>query len=257
MTKEAIDALRSEHATIVAAAEGWSEDEWNSPSACEGWTVKHLIAHMNTTFMSVVDPSGLPDVDASLPFERQLHERALILGAASSDEVLTKYRDLGKQAADALEGLQAIDTPIDVPGLGNFPMQLLANAFAFDAYTHLRVDLLKPRGPLETEVPSSVDTQLSAAMDWLIAGLPQMSRETLQPITDTVNLEIEGPGGRTINVTAGEVNEGASPDAKATIRTTSADLVLWGTKRESPEGLVTIEGDQELGKAFANAVHVF
>jgi uncharacterized protein (TIGR03083 family) len=257
MTKEAVDALRSEHAAIVGMAEGWGPDEWKAQSACEGWTVKDVLTHMTTTFQSVVDPASLPEVDGSLPFERQLHERALALSDLSTDEVVTRYRDLGKQATDALEGLQALDAPIDVPSLGTYPMHLLANAFAFDAYTHLRADLLKPRGPLVAEAPPATDAHFNASMDWMFAGMPQMSAATLEPITDTINLTIEGPAARTVNVTAGKVEDGASPGAAATIKTTAADFVLWATKRESPEGLITIEGDEAAGMRFAQALHIF
>jgi uncharacterized protein (TIGR03083 family) len=257
MTKEAVEVLRTEHAAILEAAEGWTPEQWAAPSACEGWRVQDVLTHMTQTFQSVTDPSALPARDEALPFERQLDQMAAALADLPPDEVLIRYRDIGKQAADALEGLQALDSPIDVPGLGSYPLHLIANAYAFDAYTHFRIDLLQPRGPLDGEAPPATDAHMNAAMDWMFAALPQMSSERLAPIAETVNLTIEGPGARTVNVTAGSVADGPSADAKATVTSTAADFVLWATKREPAEGRVKIEGDHAIGKAFADALHVF
>ena len=257
MTQEAVEALRTEHDTILAAAESWAPDQWEAPSACAGWRVQDLMVHMATVLQQVVDPSTLPPVDQSLPFERQLDQMVDALRELTPDEALSRYRDVGKRAIDALEGLQAMDSPIDLGELGTFPLHMLANAYAFDAYTHMRADLLKPRGPIDGEVPPATDGQLNASMDWMFTGMPTMSRATLEPIKETVNMSIDGPGARTVNVTAGSVEEGSSPDAAATITSTAPDFVLWATKRESPDGRVRIEGDQEVGKRFAEALNIF
>ena len=60
--------------------------------------------------------------------------------------MLADYRTLGEQALAGLEGLQGVEETMDLGDLGTHPMHLIANAFAFDHYTHIRVDVLAPVG---------------------------------------------------------------------------------------------------------------
>ena len=47
--------------------------------------------------------------------------------------------------------------------------------FSFDFYTHLRWDVLAPRGPLTGhDVPAPDEVRLKPAVGWLLAGIPRM-----------------------------------------------------------------------------------
>lgn len=261
MTKQAMAGLEADHKAILDLAATLTPEEWEAPSSCEGWRVQDVIAHLSATFSALVDRGSLPETPADEPLERQQDRFVDALRALSSAEILERYRALGEQALTVLAGLQDNDTVIPLGDLGSHPLHLLANTFAFDHYTHLRIDLLQPFGPLDRQAPDADADHLSAVTDWMLAGLPQMSADRLAPLGTTVNLVIEGPGGRTVAArstgTDVSIDEGAASDAVATVTTTVPELVRWGTRRADWRDLVRIEGDEAAAAAFCAAFHVF
>jgi uncharacterized protein (TIGR03083 family) len=247
MTTAAVDALRADHDALAAIAGTLTAEEWVAPSACEGWAVRDVLGHMTQLFRQVVDPGALPPPDPSGSTERTQDRWVEALRARPVDEVVADYRRLGEQAIAALAGLQGNDTPIDLGDLGTHPMHLVANAFSFDHYTHIRADLLSPRGPLDRPAPAADERHLAAAADWIVAGIPQMSPGAVR---EPVELVLTGPGGRAARLGEGE------PVVR--VRSSVADLVLWSTGRRSWRDLeVTFDGDADAGARFCDAVHVF
>lgn len=159
------------------------------------------------------------------------------------------------EAATTVDGLDptaANDTPMDLGDLGTYPMGMIANAFSFDHYTHLRADIFGPVGPLGT-APESDALRLGPAMDWMVAGIPQMCTEALASIPSPVTLDLTGPGGRTVTFPAD-----APGDSVATVTTPTTDFVLWGTKRRDWRELdVALDGDVEIATGFCDAIRVF
>lgn len=48
------DTVTAERRALVERLESLTDDEWETPSLCTGWTVKHVLAHLVTSFeMSV------------------------------------------------------------------------------------------------------------------------------------------------------------------------------------------------------------
>ncbi|MDQ1404115.1 MAG: hypothetical protein QOG03_2431 [Actinomycetota bacterium] len=261
MTKQAVAGLESDYDAILALAGTFTAEEWARPSSCSGWRVQDVIAHLSATFQSLVDRGSLPETPPDEPVERQQDRFVDSLRGLSSAEILDRYRVLGEQAIIVLAGLQDNDAVVPVGGLGSYPLHLVANAFTFDHYTHLRSDLLKPFGPLDRSAPEAGDDHLGAVVDWMIAGLPQMSAEALGRLTSTVNLVLDGPGARavTFRCTDGgvDVADGQADDADATVTSSTADYVRWGTGRASWRDAVRIEGDADAAAAFCDAAHVF
>jgi uncharacterized protein (TIGR03083 family) len=248
MTTAAVDALRTDHHALAELAGTFSDEEWNAPSACDGWAVRDVIGHMTQLFRQVVDPTSLPPADESGSTERTQDRWVEALRDVPVDDVLGEYRALGEQAIAALEGLQSLDAPMDLGDLGTHPLHLIANAFSFDHYTHIRVDLLAPTGPIDRPAPPADERHLEAAADWIVAGIPQMSPAA---VAEPVDLVLTGPGGRTAHL-------GPDGDAVATVTSSIPDLVLWSTGRRSWRDLdVAIAGDADAGARFCDAVHVF
>src|SRR4051794_32773805 len=108
MTTAAIDALRSDHQALVALAATFTADDWATPSACDGWSVKDLLGHMTQLFRLVVDPAGLPEADPA-GTERTQDRYVDALRDVPVEQVMAEYRTLGEQAIEALSGLQEID----------------------------------------------------------------------------------------------------------------------------------------------------
>jgi hypothetical protein len=167
------------------------------------------------------------------------------------EEVVEQYVTLGQVAIARLRAVQDLTDPIDLGDLGTHPIHLVADAFAFDHYLHIRADLCAPRGPLAMPAPPSNDRQLGPVIGWMVTAIPQMNAAELGWLDTRVELELRGPGGRR----ASFGGEGADV---VTISSSTADFVLWGTKREDWRDLdVRIDGDAVVGERFCDAVRAF
>jgi uncharacterized protein (TIGR03083 family) len=254
MTVAAVEALRADHQALSALAGTFTAEEWAAPSACDGWAVRDVLVHMNQLFRQLVDPSSLPPGDPSGLTERTMDVWVEARRDQPTDEVLADYRALGGQAVAFLATIQDQDNPLDLGDLGTHPLHLVANAFSFDHYTHIRADLLGPEGPLDRPAPPTDEAHLAAAADWIVAGIPQMSPAA---ITAPIDLVLTGPGGRTVRFGgAGEGDDNSEP--AATVTSSVDDLVRWSSGRRSWKELdVTITGDHAAGAHFCDTVHVF
>ena len=249
---DAVDALRADSEALVAAASKFTPAEWATPSSCAGWTVQDVVAHMSALWRQITDPGSLPPADPSGATERTQDRWVEAMRSMSGADVLAAYQAHAENAMTGLESLRGNDSPMDLGDLGTYPMGMIANAFSFDHYTHLRADIFGPVGPIGT-APESDALRLGPAMDWMVAGIPQMCTEALGNIAGPVTLDLTGPGGRTVTFPTA-----APGDSAATVTTPTTDFVLWGTKRRDWRELdVALDGDVETGTAFCDAIRVF
>lgn len=260
---DAVDALRADHDALAETAAAFSLQEWSTPSSCVGWSVQDVVAHMAQLFRQLVDPASLPAGDPSGSTERTQDRWVEAMRGVPAVDVLVAYRDLGAQALEVLAGLRGNDSPIDLGDLGTHPLHRVANAYSFDHFTHIRTDILGPLGPIDAPAPPWDELRLGPAMDWMLGGLPTMSRDALAWLDVDIELELTGAGGRIVHVSptsngAVGVGEAASGAAVARITSSTADFVLWATKRRDWRDLeVDITGDEKAGIRFADAVKVF
>ena len=208
------------------------------------------IRDSDNLFRLVTDPASLPRTDASDGTEATQHKLVEARRGRASVDVLEGYRATAASALAVLETLQGIDDPIDLGDLGKHPTHLVANAFAFDHYTHIRADVLGPIGPLDSLAPPADTLRLGAALDWMIAGFPQMNAEALSAVAGPVSVTLTGPAARTQRF----LGEG---DPVASVTSSSEAFVLWATRRRPwRDSDVVIAGDMEVGAAFCDALHV-
>lgn len=253
MSREAVDALRAERDEVLALARSLSPEEWVTPSDCDGWRVQDVIAHMTMGMRQVVDPASVP-VSDSHDVEQDMELGVATRKDWSPDAVIADYEAISAQAIDVFASLQdepLASTIIPMKNLGSHPMHLVPNAFAFDHYCHLRVDILKPIGPIDRPAPPSDELRLAPTIEWMLAGLPQMCEDALtKVVTAPVRIELTGLGGRSLTL-------GGDGDIAATIRSSTHDFVVWGTQRRPWRDYhVTIDGDTELGAAVADNINV-
>jgi uncharacterized protein (TIGR03083 family) len=247
MTTAAVDALRADHRYLTDIAATFTAEEWAAQSGCPGWSVQDLVAHMTQLFKLVTDPASLPELDPAGTEATQERYVAALRGS-TPEEVLAAYWTLGEQAVAGLELVQGVEDPLDMGDLGTHPLHLGANAFAFDHYTHIRVDLLAPTGPIERPAPPTTETHLDATADWIIAALPQMTPEA---VVAPIELRLVGPAGRTVRFGP---DDGADP--VATITSSIDAMVRWATGRADGLELVEVDGDEAAAKHFLEHVHV-
>ena len=264
MSQQAVDGFRAEREEMLSTFKGLSEEEWNAPSDCAGWTNRDVLAHLACTLHGVVDPAFLADLSggAEAAMEAGVEERR----SWPIADVIAEYETYSAQAADTFELLQGEgigDAPITMPELGTHPMKALAGCFLFDSYTHYRHDLLAPTGSVDRPQPERDEQRLRPTMEWMLAGLPWMCEDALGPVVDRpIVLVLDGPGGGTWTIAPGGddgrvlVTEVDTPGAAATIRSGTHDFVVWGTTRRPYRDFVKLEGDEDYAIAFLDCVNI-
>jgi hypothetical protein len=145
--------------------------------------------------------------------------------------------------------------------LGTYPLHALADAFAFDMWCHLYVDLLSPGGPVQRDVPEPEDEVLGPGIGWMLAGLPQMCPEVSVVVDRPLALTLTGPGGGSWTLqpddgTPVRIVEGGQPDAAAMVTSSAVDFVLWGTTRVPWRDCVTVDGDAAYAEKVLDAINI-
>jgi uncharacterized protein (TIGR03083 family) len=267
MTTQAVDALRIIHEHLRTVLTGLSDDEWGAPSACEGWRVQDVLAHVTSNQKEFVDPTPPPDE----PMPAMTAEQAMeALVAPRRDwtpsELLAEYDRYADAWLDGLDAMQTeptASTMVPLADLGTYPMHMLANAYAFDHYCHLRVDLLQPTGPLAVDIGEVSDKELRPGIQWMLAGIPQMQPGVLPPVvTRPLGLRLTGPGGGewTVRSTGGgepalTIERGIATVA-ATVESSAHDFVRWGTQRCDWRDCCTVTGDETYAAVVLDTLNI-
>jgi uncharacterized protein (TIGR03083 family) len=264
MSQQGVAGLAAERASMIEILDSLSEAEWNAPSACAGWAVRDVVAHMASILHGVVDPTKMPDVTGGT-------EAAMELPVAERrswtiEEVLDEYKTYSEQAAAVFTMAQdppLSETMLPLGDLGTHPMSMFASTFCFDAYCHLRHDILAPDGPIDRPEPPREGTRVGAVIEWMLAGLPWMSQRSLTIVDRPFVLRLTGPGGGEWTVAPGGeegrvlVTAGAAPDAAAVITSDAHEFVAWATHRRPWAECVSIEGDEPYASTVLDAIHIF
>ena len=267
MTKEAVDALGQMHGEIKRLMHEVTAEQWSMPSACEGWRVQDVLAHMSSNMKEAVDPTE-PSPDAPPPPEKAEEMVAAMVTARDDwtpQQLLVEYDTYVDGWIAGLSAMQ--EEPIastvgPLADLGEYPMHMVANAFAFDHYCHLWIDLLGPDGPLESSTSEPPHEMMRPGIDWMIAGLPRMQpTEMAATITQPLRLELTGPGGGSWLLAPASDGGLVSADevdgaAVATISSSAHDFVSWGTQRSSWRDHCAIDGDASAAEAFLDALNI-
>ena len=264
MSELAVQGFRAERDSILEVAKGLTEDEWNGPSDCEGWAIRDVYAHMASTLHGVVDPAFMPDMSAGTEasMESPVRERR----KWTIEQVVDEYETYSAQAAEVFASVQTAplaETMLPMGELGTHPMAMLPATFLFDAYCHLRNDVLTPNGSVDRAQPPRDEQRLGPTIEWMLAGLPWMNEDTLRPIVDRpMMLVLEGAGGGTWTIAPGgaegrvAVSEGEDASSVATARSQSHDFVIWGTQRRPYDEFVKISGDEAYARAVLDVVNI-
>ncbi|KAA0235297.1 MAG: hypothetical protein JJLCMIEE_01632 [Acidimicrobiales bacterium] len=261
-------ALEAERLEVLRLGGSLTDDEWNLPSDCEGWTVKDVLAHLVSVFH--IDLATLKVLAAHRDgndVERINDQLVELRASSSAGEILGEYERWSRRAMRVMSLLQRRplrDLTVGMGGLGRHPLRLLANAIVFDHYVHLRYDILAPTGPVDRPQPPHDGLRLEPIVEWCTSGLPQMSGPALYAVTAPVTLDLRGPGGGTWvyepprgGEKVGTVSPGGSTGVAATIRSTTDEFLVWGTRRRDWHTReVEIDGDKDLAERFLDNVNI-
>ena len=174
------------------------------------------------------------------------------------DEYL-QYCDAAVAGLTALQDEPLASSTTPMADLGTYQLHQMADAFAFDHYCHLRVDLLAPTGPLKRDLPPVDDALAGPAVGWMLIGLPQMQPDLVKSLSAPITLKLTGPGGGSWRIVpqGGEivVTEEAGPSV-ATVTSGAHDFVLWGTTRTKWRDACTVDGDAGVVATFLDALNI-
>jgi uncharacterized protein (TIGR03083 family) len=261
VTTAGADAARVLAERYADVVESLTAPEWNQPSRCAGWTVRDLVAHTGSNFRVVVEP---PDTPADPGMTAEALQEALVRDRAawSAEEVAAEflqYREPAVQVFAALQEEPTASAPMTLSDLGTYPTHTLADAFAFDLWCHLYVDLLAPEGPVRREVDSTEDEILRPGIGWMLTGLPQMCPPVGAVLDKPLGLRLTGPGGGEWSIGPGEpfpVVTAGLTDVAATVTSAATDFVLWGTKRSDWRTATKVEGDEAYAATVLDALNI-
>jgi uncharacterized protein (TIGR03083 family) len=270
MSADAVEGLRINIDELRGVLDTLSAEEWEAPSACDGWRIQDVVAHMNSSAKLMTGNAAPPAVDGDLPGAEDMAE---LLIADAKTWPWTKVREEFDTYTDgflaALEAMQAepiASAEANLGDLGVHPTHILANAFCFDTYCHLRHDMVGPATGVDRALPEPTDLHIRPGVDWMLAGLPQMCTAALAPVaTAPIRLELTGPGGGTWVlgavgddglVTVAEVDAAAETDTDATVSSSAHDFVSWATKRSAWSDACTVTGDEALAAGVLDAINI-
>ena len=234
----AVDALATDRVELLNICSELDAESWGSESGCPGWSVKDVVAHMGALFWAALDPSVLPDT-TGLGTEQAQEMYVRSRRELSGPEVLDDYATVSEKALALLDQLAGADFEMELGDLGTYPARLVPKAFCFDHYTHIRLDLFAPRGPLLGQAPTSDELRVVPTLDWIAAAVSQQNRALLESSPSiAANVVITGTGARTI-----QIGNSSGPEF-ATVRSDAETCVRWITQRAPWAELeVEMEGD--------------
>lgn len=264
MTRQGVESARLSCAQLDSIIDLLDDEQWNTPSACAGWRVIDVVAHLAALAHEAVDPPGL---DPSLPKVRERYHDLRVdqRRGWSHAEVVDEWRTYTPRQLELMgsgqDGAKA-DDPVDVSGLGTYPRHLLANTMAFNVFCHLRNDVLAPDGPLPYALPEPTHGQVAPAVEFMLAGIPQMQDPEL---TATVGaplvLELTGLGGTTVTFLPADrpgrrlsVVPGANGSIR--IRSTAIDFIAWGTTRKRWRDYCVVTGHESAATPFLDCLNI-
>jgi uncharacterized protein (TIGR03083 family) len=264
MTRAGLDAARLSVEDLETIIPMVTDEQWEQPSACEGWRVIDVVAHLAALATEAVDP---PKPDPSWPKVRERYHDMRVdeRRGWSHSQVLDEWHRSSPQQIALLEKGQdekVADDPINVTGLGVYPRHLLANTMAFNVFCHLRNDMLAPDGPLPYKLPDATTAEVGPAVEFMIAGIPQMQGpELTATVGEPLVLELTGPGATTVTVMpaasdGGQLTVQSGAHGTTRISSTALDFINWGTTRKPWRDYCEVTGDAASAARFLDCLNI-
>jgi uncharacterized protein (TIGR03083 family) len=261
---EATEALAQQYRDVV---ESLAEDEWAQPSLCTGWRIQDLVAHTGSNWHVLVEPPIAETndrVEPAPPMTAEQLQESLVDARRnwSADQVRGEWLAYVDGALGALKAMQTepvASADMTLSDLGTYSCHLLADAFAFDLYCHLHVDLLAPTGPVSRSLPAITDDLLTPGIGWMLAGLPQMCPPVAAVLDRPLGLVLTGPGGGSWTLQPGTpfvAVESGLQDPAATVTSPATDFVIWGTKRSDWRPTSSVDGDKAYAATVLDAMNI-
>jgi uncharacterized protein (TIGR03083 family) len=235
--KDVAEGIRAEREALVAYLEDLPEAAWDKPSACDGWTVRDMVAHLIGNAKDVaeqnVEGAGSPEYN-----QRQVDERA----GRSPAELLEEWAVQGPLLE---QGILALDDDfwnapyLELGTVGEAVQRLLE-----DIWVHA-MDIRLPLGEEATTGPG-----LDATFDTMAREL-KIRCPRLAPDVGKVAIEADGYSRSvTIGDGSGHVKVAGDPVTLALVGTGRISL-----ERAADDSVITVEPSIPAG--FADAFNIY
>jgi uncharacterized protein (TIGR03083 family) len=254
--------MRAAGEDLLEVAAALTPAQWDTESAATGWSVKDVLIHVGTALefvQAVVGGAEAPPLGTEELNDIVVAEHRDWTTAATLELLRTQI----PAAIDTFATLQAepmASTQTQILDLGTYPLHAITDMFTFDLVTHLRYDILGPRGPIPLQAADFDDVRLTPTITWLASGLEQMQPDLAAHVTAPIAVQLTGPGGRRLLLRSDGgalmVAESVEAPAAATILSTTQDFVAWSTKRVPWEAVTRIEGDERVAVDFLDHVNL-
>lgn len=264
MSHAGITGMRCAADDIVAVSSDLSEREWQLPSAATGWTVHDVVIHVGAlleVLQAAVRGDAMPDSGIEALNDVMVAQRRDWDTARTLDNLNKQL----EQALPVFSGLQEepmASVPTPMFDLGSHPLHAIADMFTFDMTTHLRYDIVAPRGPISHQLPALDEIRLAPSVSWALGGIPTMQPELARHLTAPLVLRLTGPGSTEVLISANadaitvRPLDSTAHNAAATLTSTSEDFLAWSTTRLPWRQLVSIDGDPTVAAAFLDALNL-
>jgi uncharacterized protein (TIGR03083 family) len=263
VSQAGIDGMRAAGDELLEVARSFDDAEWQTPSAAAGWTVLDVVSHVGCLLellQGAVNGAEAPDLGIEALNEAMLAERRDWEPARTLDNV-EKQLDQAIEVFTPLQDEPTASVEIPMLDLGVHPLHAIADMFVFDITTHVRYDILAPRGPIGRQLRRLDTARLEPSVTWLFGGIPTMQPDLPRHLTAPLALRLTGPAGRDtlIRNTSGAITVEPLQTADtpaATLTSTTTDFLAWATTRLSWRALVTVDGDHRVAAEFLDALNL-
>jgi uncharacterized protein (TIGR03083 family) len=246
-----IDHLEQTWRSIEAMCSDLTDEDWETPSGCPGWSVKDLVSHLVDYESRALGRPGPEHVPAVLAHTKNALGEGNEVGvdfrrATPGSEVLAEFRDVVKERLGQLQALSADDLQREITtpaGPGTVADMLTLRVM--DTWTHEQ-DIRRALGRRGHLTGGAVDETVEHFAQFLPlivgkrAGAPDGS--TVVFAVGRHRYEIAVDGGRAQMVAA-------SPDAPSVelVMPPTTFVALVGGRTDAPDD-VELRGDAALGR---------
>ena len=110
--------IDDQRARTAALLEGLTPEQWEHPSLCDGWTVRHVAAHLTMQQQRVRDAVGFigrhPRILRSMPLNTFIHDAGVLQAQALSTEQIVAGIRSGMGSRRHNPGLTPLETLTDI-----------------------------------------------------------------------------------------------------------------------------------------------
>ena len=202
--------IDDQRASTAALLEGLTPEQWEHPSLCDGWTVRHVAAHLTMQQQRVRDAVGFigrhPRILRSMPLNTFIHDAGVLQAQALSTEQIVAGIRSGMGSRRHNPGLTPLETLTDIlvhsqdiaiPLGVELPMRPSLSALAATRRWDTRntwLATVNRRLPLNSYQVTATDTDWSRGQGPDITGPIGAILLLLTGRTEAALPELSGPG---------------------------------------------------------------